>query len=66
MTNTKTQKEKVFDLLKTRTWVPAAKINKTVGTEHGTRTARRLREDGYILKTRRAGKQTEYRIAGKV
>lgn len=58
-----TQKQKVYDLLKSRRWKTATEINNAAGSESGTRRARELRTDGYNLKTRNNGAETEYRIA---
>lgn len=61
-----TQKERVHSLLKSRKWTTATAINRAAGSENGTRRARELRTDGFILKTRNNGIETEYRIAGTV
>jgi hypothetical protein len=60
-----TQKEAVRKLLKSRKWTTTTAINRAAGSESGTRRARELREEGFILKTRNTGSETEYRIAGK-
>lgn len=61
-----TQREAVKKLLKSRKWTTASKINKVAGSTSGTRRARELREEGFVLKTRNNGIETEYRIADKV
>lgn len=61
-----TQKEAVRKLLKGRKWTTASAINRVAGSESGTRRARELREEGFQLKTRNNGIETEYRIAGTV
>lgn len=60
-----TQKGKVRKLLGSRKWIPASQINKVAGSPHGTRRARELRTDGWELKTRRIGSETEYRVTAK-
>lgn len=61
-----TKKQKVQKLLKSRKWYTSTELDRAAGgsKESGTRAARRLREEGYILKTRRTLTGTEYRIAG--
>lgn len=61
-----TQKDEVRNLLKSRKWFTSTEINRAAGSPYGTRRARELREEGFVLKTRRTGSTTEYRIAGKV
>ncbi len=61
-----TQKDRVRKLLKSRKWITASKINEVAGSNHGTRRARELRNEGFVLKTRRTPEGTQYRIAGVV
>lgn len=62
-----TKKDRVKQLLKSRRWYTSTEIDQVAGgaPESGIRAARRLREEGYELKTRRTGDETEYRIAGR-
>lgn len=58
-----TKKQKVASLLKSRRWYTATEIDRVAGgaPESGVRAARRLREDGFTIKTRRGENGTEYR-----
>lgn len=60
-----TQKESVYNILKSRRWIPAGDINNVAGSESGVRRARELRQDGYEIKTRRSDGETEYRLVGR-
>ena len=60
-----TQKGRVRKLLGSRKWIPASQINKVAGSPHGTRRARELRAEGWEIKTRRTGRETEYRVTAK-
>lgn len=61
-----TQKDRVRKLLRSRKWTTSTAINRAAGSESGTRRARELRNEGFLLKTRNNGTETEYRIAGTV
>jgi hypothetical protein len=64
-----TQKEKAYNLLKSRKWTPMTKVIEVTGSLHGDRRVRELRADGYEIKTRKGNAanraDTEYRLVGK-
>ena len=60
-----TQKEAVYNIIKSRKWTPGDMIKNAGGGRDGLRRLRELRAEGYEIKRRNRLGQNEYRMVSK-